>query len=163
MTAGALHVDVCRGGCGGVWFDRAELARVDDQDEAAGEALLDVPRAPGVTVSRDGPRPCPKCPDVVMMRHFYSPKREVEIDECGGCGGVWLDAGELRTLRGQYASEEDRRAAAHTFFREAFGGPMAEMAAADEAGRERACGFARLLRFVCPSYWIPGDQSWGAF
>ena len=34
-----LTVDVCDGGCGGVWFDNGEIADVDDRDETTGEAL----------------------------------------------------------------------------------------------------------------------------
>jgi Zn-finger nucleic acid-binding protein len=32
----------------------------------------------------------------------------VEIDECGGCGGIWLDAGELAKIR------EELREPTHT-------------------------------------------------
>ena len=28
---------------------------------------------------------------------------------------------------------------------------------------QRARSFAHALRFVLPSYWIPGDQDWGAY
>ena len=29
----------------------------------------------------------------------FSAKRRVEVDECPGCGGCWLDAGELEKIR----------------------------------------------------------------
>ena len=32
-----------------------------------------------------------------MMRHFFSVKRQVEVDECPGCGGFRLDAGKMVT------------------------------------------------------------------
>jgi len=31
-TAGRITVDACEGGCGGIWFDRYELMRVDEAD-----------------------------------------------------------------------------------------------------------------------------------
>ena len=40
FQVGNVTVDVCQGGCGGIWFDAFELQRVDDQAEAAGEAML---------------------------------------------------------------------------------------------------------------------------
>ncbi len=39
---------------------------------------------------------CPKCGADLSVEHF----REVEIDRCGECQGVWLDAGELEKLAG---------------------------------------------------------------
>ena len=75
-TSPALAVDVCDGGCGGIWFDHYELAKVDEPAEAAGEGLLDVAVDPAVHVDLDKRLTCPKCTDgVVMMRHFTSVER----------------------------------------------------------------------------------------
>ena len=71
-TAGRITVDVCERGCGGIWFDRYELMKVDEADESAGEGLLEVALDPGVHVDLSERLNCPKCPDVVMMRHFSS-------------------------------------------------------------------------------------------
>ena len=46
-------------------------------------------------------RHCPKCGDIVLMRHYYSKKRGVVVDECPSCGGFWLDAGELEQIRSE--------------------------------------------------------------
>ena len=35
------------------------------------------------------------------MRRFTSVRREVAIDECAGCAGIWLDAGELEAIRAE--------------------------------------------------------------
>ena len=48
MKVGNIVVDVCNHGCGGLWFDSAELRQVDEKHEAAGEALLNVKRNPDV-------------------------------------------------------------------------------------------------------------------
>jgi hypothetical protein len=50
MTVEGISLDVCRGGCGGIWFDRYELMKVDESRESAGKALLDIERDPGVVV-----------------------------------------------------------------------------------------------------------------
>lgn len=34
---------------------------------------------------------CPKCGESLKVRSF----QKIEIDQCNGCGGIWLDAGEL--------------------------------------------------------------------
>jgi TFIIB-like protein len=53
-----------------------------------------------------------------MMRHFFSAKRAVTVDECQTCGGIWLDSGELQRIRREYDSEEARRLAARIGFEE---------------------------------------------
>ncbi len=108
IAAADLVVEVCRGGCGGIWFDNRELRHVDGAFETVASDLLAIRSAPGVIVD-PGRRRCPKCPDTVMMRHAYSPRRPVEIDECPACGGIWLDSGELARLRTETAqSAEDQ-------------------------------------------------------
>jgi Zn-finger nucleic acid-binding protein len=39
---------------------------------------------------------CPVCKNAMITMELA----EVEIDYCAGCGGIWLDAGELETLLG---------------------------------------------------------------
>jgi hypothetical protein len=162
-TVGDLTVDACDGGCGGLWFDQLELRKVDDQDEATGEALLAVRRDPKTRVDPKAPRNCPKCRAQPMVRHFYSVRRAAEVDECPKCGGYWLDAGELAAIRSQFKSNEERQAAAHQFFRKEFAQRMTDMAREDDAGRAKVRRIAGLFRFICPSYYLPGDQSWGGF
>jgi len=86
-TSGGITVDVCEGGCGGIWLDRYELMRVDESSESAGESLLEVERDENLDVDLSLRLDCPKCRDVVMMRHFFSAKRQVVVDECPNCGG----------------------------------------------------------------------------
>ncbi|MCK4626285.1 MAG: zf-TFIIB domain-containing protein, partial [Phycisphaerae bacterium] len=59
MVAGSITVDVCKGGCGGVWFDNFELQKVDNQSESAGEALLDIERDENVAVDHEARKKCP--------------------------------------------------------------------------------------------------------
>jgi Zn-finger nucleic acid-binding protein len=42
VTTGVLVVDVCDGGCGGIWFDAGELRRVDEAHEPVDRSLLDI-------------------------------------------------------------------------------------------------------------------------
>jgi uncharacterized protein len=163
MTVGGITVDVCKGGCAGIWFDRYELMQADEADESAGEGLLDVARDPNLEVDLSERLHCPKCPEIVMMRHFFSAKRQVVVDEYPNCGGHWLDPGELRTIRTEYASEEERERAASEYFSEVFGPELAAAYAETEEDLARARNVAHAFRFICPSYYVPGKQDWGAF
>jgi len=158
-----IAVDVCKGGCGGVWFDWLELKKVDEQYEAVGQDLLHVERDPDVQVDHERRRDCPRCEGIVMMRHFASVKREIEVDECAKCGGYFLDYGELNQLRDQYATEDEREQAAESLFADLFDAGLEDLHDQSEAVAERAHGLARMFRFVLPSYWLPGKQKWGAY
>jgi Zn-finger nucleic acid-binding protein len=163
-TAGDVTVDVCAGGCGGIWFDHFELRKLDEQSETAGESLLDIPRDPDVHVDSEKRYICPHdTDDVVLMRHFWSVKRAVTIDECPECGGVFLDAGELGRIRDEFVTEAARHAAADAYFAEVVDPLLADAHAKDEAELEKAQHLAHALRFVCPSWYLPGKQAGAAF
>jgi Zn-finger nucleic acid-binding protein len=163
MTVGEITVDVCRGGCGGIWFDRYELMKIDESHESAGEELLHIERAADVSVDHGKRFSCPKCLNVMMMRHFFSVKRQVAVDECPNCGGYWLDVGELATIRSEFETEEERDRAAAEYFSELFDPELATAHAETVEELERARRIAYIFRFICPSYYIPGKQEWGAF
>ena len=163
ITVSDIMVDVCEGGCGGIWFDNFELKKFDEPHESAGEELLDIEQDPSIIVDRSQRLKCPKCDDVVMMRHFFSVKKEVEVDECPSCGGFWLDAGELCKIRILFATEQERERAAEEYFSEIFGGEIAAMKAEDQAKLDKIRKISNMFRFICPSYYIPGKQDWGAF
>lgn len=163
MKVSDLTVDVCKNGCGGIWFDNFELRKVDEQHEAAGEVLLDIGRAQIYKIDYSKTRSCPKCKTVNMIKHFFSVKKEVEVDECGSCGGIWLDYGELGKIRKEYTTEEARKKAALAYFAEIFDAKLEKMRAESEATQGKAKKIAKMFRFICPSYYIPGKQHWGAF
>ena len=104
LQVGNLTVDVCHGGCGGIWFDAFELQRVDEEQEVAGERLLDIQRDERIRVDPTRKRECPRCEGIKLKRHFFSAKRRVEVDQCPNCGGYWLDAGELALVRAERTS-----------------------------------------------------------
>ena len=163
VNAGDVKVDVCKGGCGGVWFDQFELKKFDEPHESVGEQLLDVERDPSITIDRTKDLNCPRCGEFKMLRHYFSFENEVEVDECPNCAGYWLDAGELRAIRSQFDTEEERRQAAQEYFRRVFGDEFAAAEAAEQAKLDKVRKVANIFRFICPSYYIPGKQNWGAF
>lgn len=102
LVAGNLALDVCRSGCGGVWFDNFELRRIDD---TAAAALTSLWRDPAMHVDHKKKRTCPKCAGQAMFRRFFSRQKTVEIDECPNCAGVWLDGGEFDSIQGEQHPE----------------------------------------------------------
>ena len=163
VSAAGVTLDACRGGCGGVWFDRGELKRFDEPSETATSELLDIPRDPSVSYDPSARRRCPHCDDVVMMQHSFSSTHKVVVDECPSCGGYWLDPGELASIRAEFSSEDGRDAADSAYFEALFGGELAKERALSQEELERAHRVARMLRFICPSYYIPGKQDGAAF
>ncbi|MBX3746584.1 MAG: zf-TFIIB domain-containing protein [Verrucomicrobiae bacterium] len=95
-AAGSIAVDVCDGGCGGVWFDNFELRKID---EAGSEAIREVAREITVEERPLAPRACPKCRGQRMMRRYFSRLKRTEIDECPACAGIWLDVGEFDAIQ----------------------------------------------------------------
>lgn len=93
--AGGMTLDVCYGGCGGIWFDAAELERVNAR---AASTLHSIWQVPVGKVNLTDPRLCPRCPDQVLDRRWFSELKQVEIDECPKCKGIWLDAGEFTRI-----------------------------------------------------------------
>jgi uncharacterized protein len=164
MSAGDVTVDVCDGGCGGIWFDHFELRKLDEESETTGEALLHIHTDPTDRPDQSKRYVCPRDTDgVVMMRHFWSVKREVTIDECPECGGIFLDAGELGRIRHEFSTESARHAAADAYFAEVVD-PMLESAhEQSEAELAKAQRFAHAFRFICPSWYAPGKQAGAAF
>ena len=158
-----LSVDVCKNGCGGIWFDNFEIKKFDEPHESLGADLLNVEKNPTVVVDRSKRLKCPKCDDIVMMRHFFSVKKQVEVDECPGCAGIWLDTGELGAIRSLFNTEQERHDAAEEYFSEIFGNELAAMKAKNQAELEKARKVAKTFRFICPTKYIPGKQDWGAF
>ena len=162
IAAGDVKVQACKGGCGGLWFDEWTLRKVDQPDQSAGESLLNIPQNASLKVDQSERRKCPR-DSVVMMRHFWSVKRDVVVDECPKCEGIFLDPGELAAIRADYKSDAERHKAAEAYYSEMFDQQLAGMLRQDKAKLESARRVARIFKFLCPSYYIPGKQAWGAF
>lgn len=116
MQAGDKVVDACDGGCGGIWFDRFELQAVDEKREVTGAPLLQVKRDPHHTL-RPGRRHCPRCEKrYPLIQRMFHPTVRIQIDECPGCGGHWLDQGELADIRERSKTQKEREHAASQIY-----------------------------------------------
>ncbi|HSM08496.1 MAG TPA: zf-TFIIB domain-containing protein [Gemmatimonadota bacterium] len=87
---------------------------------------------------------CPACDSPLEERTISDVRLDVGAS---GCGGVWFDQFEFRKFDEPH---------------EEVGASLLELEGAQQ-GRDRAARFAHALRFITPSYYIPGDQEWGAY
>jgi Zn-finger nucleic acid-binding protein len=103
LTVADITLDVCHGGCGGIWFDADELERLNQSEEEGDEFALSIPVDPTIEVDESLPRRCPRCEsDSTMKQVFVGGEEEgVSIDVCENCGGTWLDHGELEWIQEQ--------------------------------------------------------------
>ena len=163
VTIENVTVDVCKDGCGGVWFDNFEIKKFDEPHESAGNILEQLQTRSDTAIEPDKRYKCPKCDDVVMMRHFFSVKKQITVDECPGCAGYFLDAGELKQIRSLFKTEAEKDQAAKEYFSELFDNQLAAMKAQGTEELKKAQKIAGMFRFICPTNYIPGKQDWGAF
>ena len=87
---GNIPLDICPG-CSGIWFSKGELEALLKQSQ--GNSLADLnlinPKAEGLV--------CPGCKSQMSRGGLVNPL--LSVDRCPSCGGVWLDAHELRLVR----------------------------------------------------------------
>lgn len=104
----SISVDVCSTGCGGMWFDRNELSKLDEKTELQSAAVLRTMRNAEVVLDYARERRCPKC-HTALDRIAYDSTHQVEVDECRDCQGIWLDIGELESIH----DDNEREALMH--------------------------------------------------
>jgi Zn-finger nucleic acid-binding protein len=99
FKAGTVTLDGCDGGCGGIWFDHRELAKVNRQHPDPDAKIADLAFNPKVRVHDDDVRECPKCDGVTLEKKLHCLGSGVIMDVCPECQGLWLDHGELEKIR----------------------------------------------------------------
>ncbi len=159
-SAEGLMVLVCEGGCGGFWFGRFELLKLDKKNHGAGARLLNVPRAEGVRFFRDIEAICPQCKTSLLLRHFFSRERDVEVCQCAKCAGFWVDSGELAGMvRSAFATQEKQNQAMASYFTTVFDQRIAKMNLHIEDVRESARSIVKIFLFICPERFQPLQTS----
>ena len=113
-----VTLDVCPQ-CRGIWFDKGELQQTYSAEKLP-QSLTDA------LVARRVPRACPRCRARLPLLGDRCPScgatalltcpacqqtmrqreiRNVVVDACDSCQGVWLDGGELQTLFEEFARQ----------------------------------------------------------
>lgn len=98
VQLGSVAIDICEGGCGGIWFDNAELGKVEQEHSDRAEAV--VPVHPKARAKPDPTRErcCPRCEAVALEKKIPRLGSAIEFDRCPRCLGYWLDHGALEKL-----------------------------------------------------------------
>ncbi len=101
IKVGAVALDVCQGGCGGVWFDAAELEKLNRSVPTGDTPLAEISRDESIVLDETPARECVRCRGAKLERKLFSLGTGVIMDCCGRCGGLWLDHGELAAIRAE--------------------------------------------------------------
>jgi hypothetical protein len=99
FKAGTVTLDGCDGGCGGLWFDHRELAKVNRLHPDPDAKIADLSFDSNIRVHDDDVRQCPKCDGVTLEKKLHCLGSGVIMDVCPKCKGIWLDRGELEKIR----------------------------------------------------------------
>lgn len=83
-----MVIDYCSQ-CGSYWFDKGELNKYI-KDKRPDKMLR---KSSGLEAW--GKPECPRCGGEITLKFI----RDLEIDHCKDCGGIWLDHGELKMLQ----------------------------------------------------------------
>ena len=120
-----LRVDLCLNGCGGVWFDRFELNQANEIHADTVQRLFKTSTSEYSEKIKTKQRRCPK-DKTIMQQHFYSIKKEVEVDTCPCCAGIWLDRNELKAIQNEYDNALEKEEEANDFIEKAFSKILSE-------------------------------------
>jgi Zn-finger nucleic acid-binding protein len=150
---GGVKVHVCINGCKGLWFDWLQLQKLDHKNQGFGDALQAALKYPRVNDDNRGRLTCPKC-KLLMYRHEFDLDKEVNVDECYGCGGFFLDSGELSEIRDHSMSPQEEQAYLNKFVED-----MPETKALEAQVKKdelRADAIAHYTRFLRHGYYMAG-------
>jgi len=82
--------------CGGFWLERGQLPRIEEAVELCAFEWRRIP----AEEMQQRPLPCPACPSHPVMEKVRNERdHRVVMDFCSGCGGTWLDGGEVEAIQ----------------------------------------------------------------
>lgn len=148
-----VTLDICKSGCAGIWFDRTELDHFDSGSESGGTDVLKGLHPQIASVISPEPRPCPKCVKYRMQRRYSCVKKNVEIDSCPGCSGIWLDTGELARIQDSWQTDDERNQAFETLFTNDLL-PRFEEERQNIRESSTILQLEKIFRFLRPSYYL---------
>lgn len=93
VNFGDIELDECRF-CDGLWLDRDEPEALSAFDVIGKHMLQPIVFDDSRKTVPEGERRCPRC-EVVMQTVSH---RDVTVDVCPECRGMWLDRWELQGL-----------------------------------------------------------------
>jgi Zn-finger nucleic acid-binding protein len=89
-----IEIEYCPN-CQGLWFDKGELQKIDEDVDPV---FLEFRKVPKIETQLESLL-CPKCGGTKFMNKVeHDRDSHVIIDSCSQCGGTWLDSGELDAI-----------------------------------------------------------------
>ncbi len=149
VAAGDTVVDVCKGGCGGIWFDERELKKFDEASEDPRPIIFDAAQATPSSKDSGPAVTCPRCQGTaILARRASGPDGKITIDQCLKCSGIWLDVGELEQYRSQFSTEAERQKAANSYIQPELDAILGTMEEDNKVKREETYQLKERLRYV---------------
>ena len=107
-----IAVDACFV-CGGIWFDKDELELLVNKEifdtvefNLEAEPLADDDLRKQIDLDKKEAI-CPRCSgNQKMIKKFSERNKNITIDFCENCGGIWLDSGEFAKISKRSPIEE---------------------------------------------------------
>ena len=123
-----INIDICTNGCGGIFFDNREFDKFNEQFEDITPIIQKLQNKTFAPVDDTTTRTCPVC-HMKMVHNKTKINGSITIDDCYGCGGKFLDFGELEKIRAEFATDSDRSEATMAYLNEKVGIELSELAA----------------------------------
>ena len=98
IKVGSAALDICQGGCGGIWFDGDELDKVAKSVAVGKKVVAEITRTAEVPADEHRVLKCVHCRGVKLEQKLFSLGSGVIMDRCPKCASIWLDHGELETI-----------------------------------------------------------------
>lgn len=92
-----FHIDICADGCGGIFFDDKELAKIMSSREIVDGIINYLNNTSFKMPCKDDLRVCSVCNNPMDKVKI----NDLEIDVCNSCGAKFLDCDELEKLKNQ--------------------------------------------------------------
>lgn len=87
-----IKIDQCPF-CGGIWFDQYELFQIPENEASKIDKVNEPLLKENLSLVRN--LFCPKDGSRLMLLEDYNIPRDLHIDQCPTCGGIWLNKGEF--------------------------------------------------------------------
>ncbi|MEA1936504.1 MAG: zf-TFIIB domain-containing protein [Patescibacteria group bacterium] len=92
-----IKIDQCQN-CGGIWFDDFELLPIP-KEEVERIENVNVSKLQKKSLFKDSDNLCPKC--LVKLKIFkdYNFPKQLEVEYCEKCDGLWMNRGEATDFK----------------------------------------------------------------
>ena len=123
----------------GIFFDNREFKKFDEDHESIDEIKTALAEKEFKKVDASYKRICPVC-GMKMMKNSTSIRGEIIVDDCYGCGGKFLDFGELDKIRAEYKTEKERSQDVINYLKANMGTEFDEMHAHQQIVKQKKSG-----------------------